>query len=57
MKNPVALITNCFVKIPNGLTFLVPDFPGCPGKEAAKRVCVRNVVSVFYLIEQCLMSH
>jgi len=23
---------SCFIKIQNGLTFLVPAYPGCPGK-------------------------
>jgi len=30
------LIISCFIKIQNGLTFLVPAYPGCAGKEAAK---------------------
>jgi len=25
-------IVSCFIKIQNGLTFLVPAYPGCPGK-------------------------
>jgi len=29
---------SCFIKIQNGLTFLVPASPGCHGKKAAKRV-------------------
>jgi len=29
-----------FIKIQIGLTFLVPAYPGCPGKEAIKRVSV-----------------
>jgi len=31
-------IVTCFVKIQNGFTLLVPAHPGCPGKEAVKRV-------------------
>ena len=31
-------IISCFIKVQNGLTFLVPAYPGCPGKEAVKRV-------------------
>jgi len=27
---------SCCIKIKNDLTFLVPDYPGCPGKEAIK---------------------
>jgi len=29
---------SCFIKIQNGFTFLVPDYSGCPGKDAVKRV-------------------
>jgi len=35
------------VKIRNGLTFLVPSYPGCPGKEAVKRMSVSVCVCVF----------
>ena len=34
-------IISCFIKIQNGLTFPVPAYPGCPGKEAIKRVSCR----------------
>ena len=33
-------IISCFIKIQNSLTFLVPAYPGCPGKEAVKWVPV-----------------
>jgi len=33
-------IVSCFIKIQFVLTFLVPAYPGCLGKEAAKRVSV-----------------
>jgi len=33
-------IVSCFIKIQIGLTFLMPAYPGCPGKEAVKRVSV-----------------
>ena len=33
-------IIPCFIKIQNGLTFLMPAYAGCPGKEAVKRVSV-----------------
>ena len=36
------LIISCFIHIPNGLTFLVPAYPGCPEKEAAKWVSVQQ---------------
>jgi len=31
-------IVSCSMKIQIGLTFPVPTYPGCPGKEAVKRV-------------------
>ena len=37
---PQPPIISCFVKIEIGVTFLVPAYPGCPGKEAVKRVSV-----------------
>jgi len=33
-------IISCFINIQLGLTFLVPAYQGCPGKEAIKRVSV-----------------
>jgi len=33
-------IISWFIKIHIGLTFLVPVYPGCPGKEAVKQVSV-----------------
>jgi len=29
-------VISCFIKIQNGLTFLVPAYSGCPGKQASK---------------------
>ena len=37
---PLLPIISCFVKIQNGLIFLVPAYLGCPGKEAIKWVSV-----------------
>ena len=34
-QNPVI---SCLILIQTGFTFLVPAYPGCPGKEAVKRV-------------------
>jgi len=34
------LTVSCFSKIQIGFTFLVPAYPGCPGKEAVKWLCV-----------------
>jgi len=46
-------VISCFIKIQIGLTFLVPAYPGCPGKEAVKRVSVcqlsLNVLCIFSL--------
>jgi len=43
-------VISCFIKLQNGLTFLALAYPGCPGKEAVKRVyvcqCFDNVGSV-----------
>ena len=33
---PLPLTVSCFSKIQIGFTFLVPAYPGCPGKEAVK---------------------
>ena len=33
-------IVSCFIKTQTALTFLVPAYPRCPGKEAIKRVSV-----------------
>jgi len=43
---------SCFIKIQIGLTFLVPAYPGCPGKEAAKwlYICSADIVVVLRLI-------
>ena len=32
-------IISCFIKIQNGFTYRVPAYPGCPGKQAVKRLC------------------
>jgi len=33
---PLPLTLSCSIKIQIGFTFLVPAYPGCPGKEAVK---------------------
>jgi len=33
---PLLLTVSCSSKIQVGFTFLVPAYPGCPGKEAVK---------------------
>ena len=37
---PMPLTVSCFSKIQIGFTFLVPTYPGSPGKRAVKWVCV-----------------
>ena len=37
---PLPLTVSCFSNIQIGFTFLVPAYPGSPGKRAVKRVCV-----------------
>ena len=48
---PLLLTVSCFSKIQIGFTFLVPAYPGSPGKRAFKRVCVCVCVCVL-LLEQ-----
>jgi len=36
-------IISCFIKIQIGLTFLVPAYPGCPGKEAVRRLLFLSI--------------
>ena len=43
---PLPLTVSCSSKIQIGFTFLVPAYPGCPGKEAVKWLCV--CVCVFH---------
>ena len=38
----------CFIKIQIGLTFLLLSYPGCPGKEATKRMSVLYFVFKYY---------
>ena len=42
---PLPLTVSCSSKIQIGFTFLVPAYPGCPGKEAIKwlRECCESV--------------
>jgi len=40
---PLPLTVCCFCRIQIGFTFLVPAYPGSPGKKAVKRVCVCDV--------------
>ena len=46
----------CFIKVQNGLTFLAPTYPACPGKLAVKRVdcCLTDL---HWLSVHCRISH
>jgi len=37
---PLPLTVSCFSRIQIGFTFLVPAYPGGPGKRAVNRVCI-----------------
>ena len=53
---PLPLNVSCFSKIQIGFTFLVPAYPGSPGKRAVKRVCVCvcvYLVSCLTLFVEC----
>jgi len=41
---PCHLIISSFIKIKTGLTFLVPTYPGCPGKEAIKEMSCKPTI-------------
>ena len=42
----------CFIKIGAGLTFLVPAYPGCPGKWAVKTgVCLSVLLLLLVVVE------
>ena len=47
-------IVSCFIKIQIGLTFLVPTYPGCPGKEAVRRASVSVVHLMKFIL--CLWA-
>jgi len=40
---PLPLTVSCSSKIQIGFTFLVPAYPGCPGKEAVKWLYVTEI--------------
>ena len=41
---PLPLTVSCSSKIQIGFTFLVPAYPGCPGKEAVKWLCTLSEI-------------
>jgi len=38
-QNP---IVSCLISVQTGFTFMVPSYPGCPGKEVVKGVTYYN---------------
>ena len=44
---PLPLTVSCSSKIQIGFTFLVPAYPGCPGKEAVKGCSVVVLSSTY----------
>jgi len=45
---PLPLTVSCSSKIQIGFTFLVPAYPGCPGKEAVKWLYRGYIISYSY---------
>ena len=54
---PLPLTVSCSSKIQIGFTFLVPAFPGCPGKEAVKRFVVVGGVYAALVCACSRMKH
>ena len=51
---PLPLTVSCSSKIQIGFTFLVPAYPGCPGKEAVKWLLLLLTVLTSALIFRCI---
>jgi len=51
---PMPLTVSCSTKIQIGFTFLVPAYPGCPGKEAVKWLLL---LLFFYFIQIFTSCH
>jgi len=49
-------VISCFIKIQLGLTFLMPAYPGCPGKEAVKWVLVLFFVCMSQLYFNSILA-
>jgi len=43
-------IISCFIKIQNGFILMMPAYPGCPGKQAVKRM---SVCPAYVLLVHC----
>jgi len=51
---PLPLTVSCSSKIQIGFTFLVPAYPGCPGKEAVKWLYYLSIHSSVHLFVVCI---
>jgi len=51
---PLPLTVSCSSKIQIGFTFLVPAYPGCPGKEAVKWLLLLYCLGLGWV--QCLLT-
>ena len=49
---PLPLTVCCFSKIQIGFTFLVPAYPGCPGKEAVKWLLLLLLYALNHISDQ-----
>jgi len=49
---PLPLTVSCSSKIQIGFTFLVPAYPGCPGKEAVKWLLLLVAMKPVYFYAQ-----
>jgi len=50
-------IISCVIKIQIGLTFLMPAYPGCPGKEADKQVSVCYSCQLYSCFHEFTVVH
>ena len=53
---PLPLSSSRFIKILIDLTFLVPAYPGCPGKEAVKWA-VYLLINCYIVLIVCFMTN
>ena len=53
---PLPLTVSCFSKIQIGFTFLVPAYPGSPGKRVVKRMCVCVCLCVCVCVCMCVCA-
>jgi len=54
---PLPPIISCFSKIQNGSAFLVPTYPGCPGKRPLNECCCHQEVNGFWKLVNIWWSY